>query len=102
MNNKLSPFQGPRLVFLSAVMFATFLVLVARLYEWQFVHYSESDAGAKDNATQRIPLPAPRGIIYDRYGTELAINVPAFNITVVPADLPDDDSAALVVLNRLS
>src|SRR5437667_12325557 len=100
--NRLAPFQGPRLVFFSTVMLASFVVLVTRLYEWQVTRYPELQAGAQGNAIQTVPVPAPRGVIYDRFGVELALNSPAYNVTIVPAGLPDDENQALAVLNRLS
>jgi penicillin-binding protein 2 len=100
--NRLMPFQGPRLVFFTAVMLASFVVLVTRLYEWQVTRYPELQAGAQENAYQTVPVPAPRGVIYDRFGVELALNSPAYNVTIVPASLPDDENQALAVLNRLS
>jgi penicillin-binding protein 2 len=102
MNNKLLPFQGPRLVFFKVIVIACFMVLIMRLYEWQFTRYDEFQAGAQENAIQSLPLQAPRGVIYDRYGVGLALNTPAFNVTVIPANLPDDQEQALAVLNRLS
>ncbi len=102
MRNKLYPFQGPRLVFLAVVMLSTFVVLVLRLYEFQFAQFARLDAAARENSVQSIPLPAPRGVIYDRYGIPLALNAAAFNVSVVPAELPDDDATTLEVLNRLS
>jgi penicillin-binding protein 2 len=102
MRNRLSPFQGPRLVFFTVVMLSAFLVLVFRLFEWQAIEYKTFQAGADENAIQSVPLPAPRGVIYDRYGVPLALNAPAFNVSVIPANLPDDNDQALAVLNRLS
>src|SRR5258706_5363149 len=102
MRNQLMPFQGPRLILFSVVMILAFMTLIARLYDWQFVRHAEFDAGANENAIQSVPLPAPRGVIYDRYGVGLALNAPAFNVQVVPAGLPDDEQEALDVLNRLS
>src|SRR5258707_6468991 len=102
MRNRLTPFQGPRLVFLTVVMISAFLVLVLRLFEWQAVEYKTFQAGADENAIQSVPLPAPRGVIYDRYGVPLALNAPAFNVSIVPASLPDDNDQALAILNRLS
>ncbi len=102
MRRQLEPFQGPRLIFFAVVMLASFVVLVTRLYEWQFTRYTEFEAGAKENAYQTVPVPAPRGVIYDRFGVELALNSPAYNVAIVPAGLPDDENASLAVLNRLS
>ncbi len=102
MRNRMLPFQGPRLVFFTVIMLSAFVVLVLRLYEWQVARYTEFKAGAEANAIQTVPLPAARGVIYDRLGNKLALNVPAFNVTIIPANLPDDENAALEVLNRLS
>ncbi len=66
MRNRLTPFQGPRLVFLTVVMISAFLVLVLRLFEWQAVEYKTFQAGADENAIQSVPLPAPRGVITRR------------------------------------
>ena len=102
MHNQLSPFQGPRLIFFGVVMFSSFLILVVRLYDWQANQREAFLRGAQANAVQSVPLPAPRGVIYDRYGQPLALNSPAYNVSVIPANLPDDQNQALDVLNRLS
>lgn len=34
------------------------------------------------NAEKIVAVPAPRGIIFDRYGEELAVNVPAFSLAL--------------------
>src|SRR5260221_10251587 len=101
MRNRLTPFQGPRLVFLTVVMISAFLVLVLRLFEWQAVEYKTFQAGGDENAIQSGPLPAPRGVIYDRYGVPLALNAPAFNVSIVPASLPDDNDQGLAVFKPL-
>ncbi|MBX3065940.1 MAG: hypothetical protein KF726_23380 [Anaerolineae bacterium] len=108
MRGRLQPFQGARLVFITVVMLLTFAVLIMRLYELQTVHYDEFNAQAVENAVQNVPLPAPRGAIYDRYGRALALNAAAFNISIVPAELPGDPTAnpmtsdTLTVLNQLA
>jgi penicillin-binding protein 2 len=102
MRNRLLPFQGPRLIFFSVAMFCTFLILITRLYEFQVIEYDSFKAKANENSIQSVPLPAPRGVIYDRFGTALALNTPAFNVSITPAYLPDDDAQTLDVLNRLS
>ncbi len=47
---------------------------------------------AIDNYTNEISLPAPRGIVYDRNGYVLARNVASYNLTITPANLPDDEA----------
>lgn len=102
MRERILPFQGARLVFFSVVMLCSFAVLMLRLYEFQFLRAEAFEAAARENAFQSVPLPATRGIIYDRYGVPLALNAPAFNVSVTPAYVPDDEAARLQMLNRLS
>lgn len=102
MRKRLLPFQGSRLLFFSVIMLCTFIVLIMRLYEFQFTDYKEFSAAAAENSIQHVSLPAPRGVIYDRYGVKLALNAAAFNVSIIPAALPADQTAALKVLHRLS
>ena len=102
MRDRILPFQGSRLVFFSMVMLCSFIVLIVRLYEFQFTRLEAFEAAARENAVQSVPLPSTRGIIYDRYGVPLALNAPAFNVAVTPAYVPDDEEALLRMLNRLS
>src|SRR5689334_7203517 len=99
MYNRLQPFQGLRLIFFAVVMFSAFLILILRLYDWQINQQQEFNRGAQANSDQSVPLPAPRGVIYDRNGTPLALNSPAYIVSVIPAGLPYDQNQALDVLN---
>ncbi|MBZ0303641.1 MAG: hypothetical protein K8J31_28130 [Anaerolineae bacterium] len=98
----LEPFQGWRLTFLQGVIFAVFLLFSFRLYELQISGWEEAQLAADDNRLEELPVAAPRGVIFDRYNKPLAINVPAYNVTIVPAALPADDAAVLSIFNRLS
>jgi len=102
MNRRLMPFQGWRLTAFQVVMFAVFLVFSLRMYDLQIARYDEYQAAADENRLNRLPLTAPRGVIFDRYNQALAKNVPAFNVTIVPAGLPSGRDATLAIFNRLS
>lgn len=102
MRNRLLPFQGPRLIFFAVAMLGAFAVLIARLYEFQFINYNTFLAAANENAVQKSLVRAARGVVYDRNGVALALNAAAFTIQVVPAELPDDVNATLQVLNQLA
>ncbi len=102
MNRRILPFQGWRLTMLGAVMFFAFLLLIGKLYTMQFVEGEEYVLQAEENRLQLLPIAAPRGVITDRYNRQLAYNVPAFNVTIVPASLPSDDAEVLAIYNRLS
>ena len=53
---------------------------------------------AESNRVRQLPVPTPRGIIYDRQGRILADNVPGYAITLLPGPL----DSARATLNRIS
>lgn len=99
---KLLPFQGWRLIFFRTVMFTIFTIFTIRIYHLQFVQGAARNADAEENRTQALPLAASRGSILDRNGVILARNVPAFNVTIIPAFLPADPDETLAIYNRLA
>ncbi|MCY3977785.1 MAG: hypothetical protein OXG23_06770, partial [Chloroflexi bacterium] len=101
-SNRLIPFQTWRLTFFQAVIFAVFLIFGIRMYELQVVRQAEFQAAADENRLSELPIPARRGAIFDRNDQRLAFNVPAYNVTVIPAQLPADEAGELEVFNRLS
>ena len=50
------------------------------------------------NSVRNVLLPAPRGLIFDRYGKQLVRNVPSMELVAMPAELPasEGDRRALV------
>ena len=101
-SNRLIPFQTWRLTFFQAVIFAVFLIFGLRMYELQVIRHSEFQEHADVNRLKDFPIPARRGAIFDRNDQRLAFNVPAFNVSIIPAQLPGDQEAEFDVYNRLS
>ncbi len=101
-SNRLMPFQTWRLTFFQAVIFAVFLIFGFRMYELQISRFDEFNAAADENRLSELPIAARRGAIFDRNDERLAFNVPAYNVVITPAQLPDDVEAELAVYNRLS
>jgi penicillin-binding protein 2 len=85
-----------------AVMIGVFLVFGIRMYDLQILRFDAYQAAADENRLNELPLPAARGVMFDRNGVQLARNVPAFNVEIVPAELPTDDNRVLEIFNRLS
>ncbi len=102
MKDRLFPFQGWRLTFFQGVIFAVFLLFSVRMYELQILNYEEFNAQANENRLSTVYIPPSRGAIRDRYDTRLAYNVPAYNVVIVPADLPDNVEEEFAIYNRLS
>jgi penicillin-binding protein 2 len=63
--------------------------LSARLFYLQIANGSEYSAISTRQRTVLEPIPAPRGLIYDRNGRLLVDNVPTFAVKIRPADLPN-------------
>ncbi len=102
MDRRLLPFQGWRLTLFQAIMIGVFLVFSVRMYDLQLLRGEEFLDAADENRLSELPLPAQRGVIFDRYNRSMAKNVPAFNVTVIPAALPSVPAEVLDIYNRLS
>jgi penicillin-binding protein 2 len=70
-----------------------FAVLTVQLVRLQIFRHDEFAALATINRIRNVNTPAERGLIYDRNGNPLVENVPAFAISVIPADVPDGEEA---------
>jgi len=91
-----------RVVLLGLLVLAIFGLFTRRLWRFQFAQGQAYRREAEQQSTKLITVPASRGVIYDRNGQRLVRNVPSFTITVVPANLPDDEEQAEDVLIRLA
>jgi penicillin-binding protein 2 len=100
--NPLQPFQGWRLTLFQGVVFAVFVIFGVRMYQMQVTQYSLFQLAADENRLSELPVAATRGIMIDRYGGALAINVPAYNVAITPAGLPADQDEVLRIYNTIS
>ncbi len=60
-------------------------VLLVGFFRIQVLRGAEAQLRARDNRLRALPVPAPRGTIYDREGRTIADNIPGYQITVLPA-----------------
>ena len=91
-----------RVALLGLIILMIFGVFTRRLWRFQFVQGQTYRREAEEQSTKPITVPASRGVIYDRTGEQLVRNVPSFSVSVVPANLPDDEDEAEAVLIRLA
>ncbi|MGE5557117.1 MAG: penicillin-binding protein 2 [Bacillota bacterium] len=68
-------------------VFMIFLILCGRLWFLQIIQGRELDVLSKNNSQRKMPVPAPRGIIYDRDGQILVSNRRAHSVQIIPGDL---------------
>lgn len=73
-----------RLFILLIVLFGLFYYLCIGLFQLQIVNGQDYQAPVKQIKTKTIPINAPRGEIYDRYGRPLAINETAYTVKINP------------------
>jgi penicillin-binding protein 2 len=67
------------------VVIALFMgTLVVSFFRMQVLRSSVWELKAESNRLRQLPVMAPRGTIYDRYGRILADNVPGYAITILP------------------
>ena len=81
------------------VAFTIALFRVAQLQIFGETTYREI---AQSNSQRIIPIPAERGLLYDRNGVQLTKNIPKFSLTLVPQDLPRDRGDRGEVVKRLA
>jgi len=89
-----------RTLALRVALVLAFLSFAARLWYLQIYHHRRFAAAARANRVRRVPLPPPRGIVFDRHGEVLTTSRCVYNVALVPAALPDNRREE--VLRRLA
>lgn len=91
-----------RLIFLRLFIVAVLGLLLYRVWWIQQTRGQDLQAQAEDNRIAVLRSDAPRGVMFDRNGQPLAVNLPSFNVTITPAFLPDTEAERQAVYERLS
>ncbi len=80
---------------LFVIGFAMFGLLHLRLADLQLVRGIEWRSLAENNRLRRLPLPGPRGWIYDRRGFVLAENIPSWDLLLFPNEAEQVDTTGM-------
>ena len=91
-----------RLFFFRGLIIIILGLLLYRVYWVQQTRGVDLQALAQDNQLAILKTTADRGVVFDRDGEPLAVNLPSFNITITPAFLPSDENDRQAVFERLS
>jgi len=72
-----------------------FIVLVfcgfsSRIFYLNVIKGAEYQGVAANNSLRKIAIPAPRGIMYDRFGKPLVSNIPSMDAVLTPIDIPKE------------
>jgi len=90
----------PRFIAFGVAAAVLFTILGGRLFQLQVVNGDLYAARAVEARTAELPIRAPRGLVFDREGRAIAVNVPSWTVKVRPADLPAN--RATTVLRRVA
>jgi penicillin-binding protein 2 len=82
------PRSRSRFIAFGVIGLFLFSVLAGRLFQLQIIEGRARAEQAEASRTQSLAIPSQRGLIFDRVGRPLAINVPTWTVAVRPADLP--------------
>jgi penicillin-binding protein 2 len=74
---------------IAALMALAMLGLIARLILLQVVRHEYYSDLSQGNRVRTEPIPAARGLILDRNGEVVAANQPAYQLELVPEEVPD-------------
>jgi len=85
-----------RLRFLQALVVVMLGLLGVRLYVLQVVRGERYAEIAENQRRRRLPIPAPRGVIFDREGRVLVDSRPIYNVILSREDVKGKDLTALV------
>ncbi|MDQ3880139.1 MAG: penicillin-binding protein 2 [Chloroflexota bacterium] len=90
--------SGRRFTAFAVATVLVFATLSARLFQLQILGggFYADEAAVRE---VEIPIPAPRGLVFDRDGRRLVANVPSWTIRIRPANQPPEVASA--VLARL-
>lgn len=59
-------------------------IIILSFFRTQILGHGKYQLQSETNRLRPIPLPAPRGVIYDRNGHVLAENVPGYTVSMLP------------------
>ena len=85
-----------RLRFIQALVVVLLAALGVRLYVLQVVRGEKYTEIAENQRHRRLPIPAPRGVIFDREGKVLVDSRPIYNVILTREDVKGKDLSSLV------
>lgn len=66
---------------------AVILSLMGAFFNAQVLQHDRYKLQSQENRLRALPLPAPRGIIYDRSGNIIAENLPGYAVSIAPVNV---------------
>ena len=85
-----------------AIIFVLLGILTTQSFYLQFIKGKDYKILSERNYIRVYPVLAPRGIIYDRFFRQLVYNIPAYDLAVMPPDLPKNKDERLKIVSRVA
>ena len=82
----------------SGILFLSIVFLIGSFFRVQVLQHSQYSLASEKNRLREVPIPAPRGQIYDRTGAIIAENIPGYTVSLLT---PGEDSLR-ATLKRLA
>jgi penicillin-binding protein 2 len=73
----------------AGILFLAIVFLVGSFFRAQVLQHSQYALASEKNRLREVPIPAPRGQIYDRTGAIIAENIPGYTVSLLA---PSEDS----------
>ncbi|RJO61448.1 penicillin-binding protein 2 [candidate division WS5 bacterium] len=89
-------------IIISIACLVLFSLIISRAAYLQIFQGGEFKTLAEENRNRGNIIRAPRGIIYDRNHAKLVKNVPNYEATVIPSELPRDEAERERVISEAS
>lgn len=100
--HKFIKFITSRLFILAMGFLGIFIILGMHLFKLQIIEGEYHQSKVNTNILRELPISAPRGTIYDRYGKPLAVNKIAMGIKLDPSiDVENRDEVLLNLIRLL-
>lgn len=97
-----SSLRARYLYILGGLIALALVLIISRLVYLQMFHGNAYLALAEGNRHRDIPIPAERGLIFDRNGVQLTKNIPKLSLALIPQELPRDAIQREKIIRRLS
>ena len=86
----------------SITLVVFFFALLSAFFRAQVLQSETYRRQSQENRLREIPLPAPRGIIYDRKGKIIAENLPAYSVSITAPSVDSLRAAPLLPVGSAS
>ena len=102
VRQRLGPNANPRVLVVACVAAGWFLLVLARLVDWQVLQHEPLSAKAMRQHAGSVEIPARRGHLIDRHGRELALSMQVDSIGIFSNHVSDPRAVAAALAEAVA